>query len=205
MRRVASIDKHVRLFRLENGAVTELSRHAIIKPNDTIRTRSDVVSYSNLGWNLETLDGQEIVHNQRLYLSIDEGTSRERIDLFGDSSNILVASKSLEDRSRHRAQIRSERHRGVKANWKGMQFDCILGAHSEQRTQEVAGYEGVANALCVANRRQFYHGDPVVEDAPSPKDSIEIDGRAYTIDEITREIAVLTLRLTFDRGDAINK
>ena len=205
MRRIGRIDKHVRLFRLENGAEKELSRHAVVHPGNTIQTRSDIVSYGHLGWNLETLDGQEVVHDQRLFLDISVGTSRERTDLFGDSTNMLIASKSLEDRSRHRSQVASERRRGVKANWKGIQFDCIIGSQLDQRNyqDDGGGYDQNLNAVFVSNIRQFVVDGKL--NLPNVKDRLTVGDRKYIIVEIQKDVAVIRVTCAYDRGSVSNK
>ena len=206
MRRIGQIDKLVRVWRLDGGSETKLSKHAFVQPNETLRTRAGVVSYGNLGWTLETVDGQDIVKKERITLDIAKGHSRERVDVFGASTHLTTFSKAQEDFSRHKAAISAERRRGMTALWGEKEFECIIGGIQHRRTYEEGGFDQGLDAICVASRRQFYEENDdgfVVDNSPKPKEKIEINGNRYMIESVIADIAVLSLQLAYDRTDGI--
>lgn len=205
MRRVGNIDDFVRLSRIgDDGLETQLSRHARVIDGDTLKIRSAVVSYGHLGVDFETVDGQSITGRNRISLDISNGTSRERVFIWNGGSVQFISSKSAEDLARHRAQVRQEKKKGVLVQGK-MPFEAIIGARGQEREFEEGGYTPAWDALLVANLRQFYVGNPVVANLPSPKDRISFDGEDFLVQEIRKEVAVCTLRLSYDRGKKVNK
>lgn len=198
MRRIGQIDRGVRVWRLEGDTATRLSRHAFVHPGDTLRIRSAQVSYGDKGITIETVDGQKIVKRERVVLDIANGTSRERVDQYGKSTNLLIFSKSQEDFSRHKAAVDAESRRGVLALWNDTEFDCIIGDIGEEREYPGGGFDKSFGGLLVANRRQFFieNGDgKVIEKAPAPKSFLTVNGENFTVEEVRRDISVLTFRL----------
>ena len=202
MRRVRHISKGLRIYRLgRDGSEVELLRHAVVKDGDAIRAVSSTISYGNKYYSCEVIDGRRIVGVPfRVHLDIQTRTSRERVDIWRKGGAVeYVSGKSATDYARLKNQLIAERKRGVYAEWKGRQIRCIFGAVENSRKYDDGGFDRVVDATMVANIVQFYSDG--VGDLPIPKDSIEHDGQGYLVESVSKDIAVLTLNLSRDRGD----
>ena len=211
MLRIGQIHERLKLYRLDDDVETRLLRHAEITPGDVVIARSSIIAYGQVIYTIETVESLQRISNRRsVVLDISTGSSRERGDVINEDSIVNVFKKSLVDKQRHQAQIRSERKRGVQAVWGDKSFDCVIGARSRDVSFDTGGGERVYSAVAIANRRQFFHTknhpdfDPLfpasIESAPETGDRIEIEDARYEIQAVTKDVGVLSLALAENLG-----
>ena len=202
-RRISRIDNRVILFRIEDGGLEQpLSRHAWINDGDIIKARSSTISYGHLGYSVENVVDGKSTHHKRLALDIADYTSRERIDIWVNGNPDFVSGKSREDYERHNVQKIAERDRGVKAKCK-IEFDCIIGAVEKGREYEMGGFSNTQDAFLIANRRQFYRDGR--DYTPFPRETVELEGDKFLAYMVSKESAVVRMRLTSDDAAANRK
>ena len=197
MRRIGEFHKAIRVFRLDSDREVRLHKHAFIQPGDTIKAQSIRVSYGDVYYIIETLDGQAIVKTERIVLDISRGHSRERVDSYGESTNLLIFSKSQQDYARHKAAVDAESRRGVIALWNDTEFDCIIGDTGEEREYPGGGFDASRDGVAVANIRQFLVDGELK--LPQIKDRLQINDIRFIIEEIRLDIAVCTFRLANEK------
>lgn len=205
MRRIHSIDPNLQVTRINPDRSEEgLGRHAFIQAGDKIRARSDEISYGNIGYDVEFISGQQRVGSPwRIVLDIHLGCSRERTDVFTEDAYTVVAKRDRTEYERYKKQLDIERRKGIIAHWKGARISCLLGSRGESRQYEEGGFNRMLDALLVANLRQFYIGG--VEKTPQPNDGLLVYNDGYRVEEVRKEISVLTIALTRDKSVEVNK
>lgn len=208
MRRISQIDKGIRLFRVSDGE--ELFRYAQIHPGDKIRAKADSHCYNDRGYETELLDDDlqtRIGQPWRLTLDIANGSSKERLDRWEDRSVLSISGKYREDYERHNTQVVAEKERGVIAYGR-IPFVCIASIRSQEVDYDTSGYDQVFGGTLTANRRQFFlkGKDGVYEEqVPQPKESLEVNGQDYLVEEVRRDISIVRFRLSRHRGGRVNK
>ena len=205
MLRIANISPRLVLTRTDDGEV--LSRHAFIRAGDKIRAKSSEISYGNIAYSLEVVSYQNKQHvvireSPRIVLDIAKGSSRERVDVFGENgSHTIVSRKDRIEHERHRRQIDTERRRGSQLEWNERAVIGLLGTNEKRREYKDSGYDVENTAQLVSNIRQFCVGG--ILSLPEPKDIIKYGDEKFLVEAVTTDVAVASLTLSRDRGSML--
>lgn len=200
MRRVSHINPKLQLTRVNaDRSEDDIGRHAFIRAGDKIRAVSSVVSYGDIGYEVEFISGDKRV-GMPWFISLDiaKGHSRERMDVFTMDAFTTVSKKERFDYERHKHQLDVERRRGVWIGWNDRRIKCLFGPRGREREYQDGGFDVKIDATLVASIRQFSVNRSL--NLPSPKDKVEYDGERFLIESISRDIAALTLNLSRDRA-----